>query len=274
MGGLILAASAAGCGEASNSTSKSNGPATALPVGAKPAQPGLELHGLVTAAQRRGINAEMVGTPGNKLLLLEFDPGTTEALLVGKPQKGMSAHDALQTHELDVVIGSGFVSELHSLQPVGLLQVDGQTFNPVQGHGYTRILGISDYGMGVVHKEAYHRDLFHSALQAGPGIIEEGALDISERDLQRPKYFRSFIAVCDARWLAGISLAPTHLRTLGETLTQHIHTRGWQCADAVNLAGDRQALLVLRSGDAGIVYHGDPDTYKVSLFGFRARSPH
>jgi len=226
---------------------------------------------LVTIARRAGISAELVGPTDNALLLLEFDPTATDAVLVGKPESGMSAHDALQTHNLDLVIGSGFVSELHSLLPVGLLQVDGETLNPVQSHGYTRILGISEHGIGVVHKEAYQRDLFHSALQAGPGIIEDGMLDISERDLQRPKYFRSFIAVCESRWLAGISVVPTHLRTLGETLVNHIQQRGWRCDDAVNLAGDRQAVVVIRNGATGVAYHGEPDTYKVSLFGFKSR---
>jgi hypothetical protein len=177
----------------------------------------------------------------------------------------------LRDNQLTAVLGSGFVRELHGLDPVGLLQVQGQTLSPVQGYGYTRILGINDQGIGVVHRNNYQRDLFHSALQVGPGIIEQGALDISEADLQRPKYFRSFLAICDARWVAGVSLAPAHLYTLGQTLEDFFAASQWQCNDVVNLAGDRQAVLLLATGDATVVYHGDPRTYKASLLGFRSR---
>jgi len=172
---------------------------------------------------------------------------------------------------LSVVLGSGFVAELRGLEPVGLLQVQGMTLSPLQGYGYTRILGINDHGIGVVHRDRYQRDLFHSAMQVGPGIIEQGKLDISEADLQRPEYFRSFLGICADRWVAGVSMAPTHLRTLGQTLTRFFAESGWQCNDVVNLAGDRQAVLLLATGDQTVIYHGDPTTYKASLLGFRSR---
>ncbi|MEJ2088462.1 MAG: hypothetical protein P8Y69_08335 [Gammaproteobacteria bacterium] len=213
-----------------------------------------------------------MGDDEDELLLLELDPAKLEPILIGRPREGTSAEKALRQHRLAVVLGSGFVAELRGLEPVGLLQVQGQTLSPLQGYGYTRILGINDQGIGVVHRDQYHRDLFHSALQVGPGIIEQGKLDISEADLQRPKYFRSFLAICADRWVAGVSLAPTHLRTLGQTLGGFFEASRWQCDDVVNLAGDRQAVLLLATRDQTVIYHGDPRTYKASLLGFRSRA--
>ena len=246
-------------------------PAVSVPYGSIPetardwrdhlAEPGIE-----------GITPHFVGKDADELLLIELEPATFEPVLIGMPKKGISSAGALRQHELAVVLGSGFVAELRGLEPVGLLQVQGETLNPVQGYGYTRIFGINDQGIGVVHRDRYQRDLFHSALQAGPGIIERGELDISEADLKRPKYFRSFVAVCADRWLVGVSLAPTHLRTLGQNLTAFFAASHWQCNDVVNLAGDRQAVLLVATGDDAFVYHGDPDTYKASLLGFRSRS--
>ncbi|XOV82316.1 MAG: hypothetical protein ACFHXK_15815 [bacterium] len=219
--------------------------------------------------QAQGLKAHYVTDSDTRLLVLELDPTRFDPALVAAPGTGIAAIDALRTHDFTVVIGSGFVSELNSLAPVGLLQVDGQTLNPVQGYGYTRILGINDGGLGVVHRNDYQRSLFHSALQAGPGIVEKAQLDISEKDLQRPKYFRSFVGLCEERWLVGVSLAPTHLRTLGQALLAYGESRNWQCEDVVNLAGDRQAVLMLSTSNSDLLYHGDPNTYKVSLMGFR-----
>ena len=250
---------------------ESNLPSVDMPFGSIPAST-LELRELVRAMHTTGIRAEFVGDAEDELLVLDIDAAQMEPVLLGQPNQGVSARNAMLENSFAAVIGSGFVSELQTLEPVGLLQVNGKTLNPVQGHGYTRILGINDAGMGVVHREAYQRDLFYSALQAGPGIVEEGELDISERDLQRPKYFRSFIAVCETRWLAGVSLAPTHLRTLGQTLLKYILKRDLQCSDVVNLAGDRQAVLMFQTDDKTVVYHGNPSTYKVSLVGFRPKT--
>jgi hypothetical protein len=71
--------------------------------------------------------------------------------------------------------------------------------------------------------------------------------------------------------VAGVSLAPAHLRTLGATLENFFEASQWQCHDVVNLAGDRQAVLLLATGDERVAFHGDPGTYKVSLLGFRSR---
>ncbi len=244
-------------------------PATSVPFGSFPEQAG-NLRGLLADPGIDGITTHFVGSGEDELLLLELDPTRFEPVLIGMPREGTSAEGALRRNHLAVVLGSGFVVELRALEPVGLLQLQGQTLSPLQGYGYTRILGINDKGIGVVHRDHYQRDLFHSALQVGPGIIEEGNLDISEGDLTRPKYFRSFLAVCAGRWAAGVSLAPSHLRTLGQTLVNFFDASQWQCSDVVNLAGDRQAVLLLATADQTVIYHGDPMTYKASLLGFRS----
>lgn len=218
--------------------------------------------------QAEGVNPHSVATADTRLLLLELDPDILSPHILAAPSSGIAAVDAMQNKNFTVLIGSGFVSELNSLAPVGLLQVDGETLNPVQGYGYTRILGINDSGLGVVHRKDYQRALFHSALQAGPGIVENAELDISVRDLERPKYFRSFIGLCNSRWVVGVSLEPSHLRTLGQAFLEYAASQNWQCHDVVNLAGDRQAVLMLKATNGDLLYHGDPNTYKVSLIGF------
>lgn len=255
------------CGEPP--ANRPGAPAVSVPFGSFPKPTG-DLRSLLANPGIDGLTTHFAGSDDDELLLLELDPRKFEPILVGMPQEGISSEDALRQNQLSVVLGSGFVAELRGLEPVGLLQVQGQILSPLQGYGYTRILGINDQGIGVVHRDRYQRHLFHSALQAGPGIIEQGRLDISEADLQRPKYFRSFLAICTDRWVAGVSLAPTHLRTLGQTLVDFFESSRWQCNDAVNLAGDRQAVLLLATGDETVVYHGDPRTYKASLLGFRA----
>ena len=211
-----------------------------------------------------------------------------EPYLIGEPENGISPATAISDPSAALIIGSGFVSELHSLQPVGLLQKDGVTLNPILEHGYTRILGINDEGMGVVHRLDYQRDLFVSAIQAGPGIVEQGQLDIAERDLQRPKYFRAFVALCEDSWIAGVSLEPTNLRTVGQALLAYFADKSLSCDEVVNLAGDREAFLAIRLPDqsgqsphdeAGqpthlpkVVIHGEPQAHKVSMLGFKAVS--
>lgn len=258
------------CGCEQPPANRASTPATSVPFGSLP-EPVSDLRSRLAAPGVDGLTTHVVGSDDDELLLLEIDPAKFQPILIGLPRAGTSAEEALRDNRLALVLGSGFVAELNGLDPVGLLQVEGQTLKPIQGHGYTRILGINDTGIDVVHRDQYQRDLFHSALQVGPGIIEDGALDISEADLQRPKYFRSFLAICATRWVAGVSLAPTHLRTLGQTLEDFFEASEWQCTDVVNLAGDRQAVLALATGDQTVIYHGDPRTYKVSLLGFRPR---
>lgn len=257
-----------GCDQAP--ASRTGTPATHVPFGSLP-EPADDPRRRLADPGVDGLTTHFAGGDNDELLLLELDSAKFDPVLIGMPRVGISGEEALRDNQLAVVLGSGFVAELNGLEPVGLLQVQGQTLSPVQAYGYTRILGINDQGIGVVHRSDYQRDLFHSALQVGPGIIEQGKLDISEADLQRPRYFRSFLAICAERWVAGVSLTPTHLRTLGQTLADFFEGSGWQCDDVVNLAGDRQAVLLLATGDQTIVYHGDPRTYKASLLGFRSR---
>jgi len=258
-----------GCDNGPPPNHTAQGPAADVPQGLLPGGDAADLRQALATPLADGISALFVDEADQPLLLFTLDPQLLAPVLLANPETGMASRTALEEHNLQMLIGSGFVAELHSLQPVGLLQVDGQTLNPVASHGYTRILGINDQGMGVIHKAAYQRNLFHSAIQVGPGIVEAGQLDISERDLQRPRYFRSFVALCDARWVAGVSLAPTHLRTLGQTLLDVFRDQGWQCSEVVNLAGDRQAIAMVRTA-AGVAFHGDPNTYKTSLLGFRS----
>ncbi len=216
-----------------------------------------------------------IGSPETgPVLILEIPLGSYEPVLVARPDSGVSPLAAAEDMRLSVVLGSGFVSHTHALQPVGLLQEGGVILSPLQIHGYTRILGINDEGFGVVHRSEYQPHLFHSALQAGPGIIEAGKLDISERDLRRPKYYRSFLAICADAALAGISTEPTHLRTLGQSLIQFFDQKSMSCDEVVNLAGDRQAVLVARRDNGEYLFHGDIHNNRVSMIGFRSAPRH
>ncbi len=260
---------AAGCEQPS---SPPNGPATAVPAGFLPATTLADnWHETLNGELPAGLSSQVVGDGADSLLLFEIDPGRFDPVLLTSPRDGISALTALEENSAALVVGSGFVTEAHSLAPVGLLQHEGTVLNPVQVHGYTRILGINDDGIGVVHRKDYQRGLFHSAIQAGPGVVEAGELDISERDLKRPRYFRSFVAVCRDRWIAGVSLAPTHLRTLGELFLEHSKARSLGCSEVVNLAGDREAVVVTATSAQRIFAHGDPHTHKLSLIGFTAK---
>ena len=191
---------------------------------------------------------------------------------------GVVPYDEVSASEATaVVIGSSFVSELHGLTPVGLLQRNGEILSPIQRHGYTRVFGISDDGVGVVDHLAYQRDLFHAALQAGPGVIEEGQLDISERDLERTPYFRTLVGSCGDHVLFTATLAPMHLYHVGQMLLEAAEARGHVCDEVVNLAGDREAVLVLRGvGDSqageSILNVGDPRTHKVAVLALVPRA--
>ena len=189
--------------------------------------------------------------------------------------RGISARDALAQPGMAVVIGSGFVSELRSLSPVGLLQKEGRQISELQRHGYTRILGIRDGTLGVVSSREFHRGMFASAIQVGPGIVEQGQLDISTADLNRQKYFRTFVATCDDRTLVGASSIPMHLYHVGQRFLEFAAENGMQCDEMVNLAGDREAILAIATGATGsadrIGYLGHPETGKAALLGFRRR---
>ena len=271
--GLLISAALwllGGCEAGTESPSRALEPARSLPQGVV-GQSQLSLREAARAALADGLESLFIDTDEASIWLIQGATDRLEPVLVAAPQEGTSAQAALRNQGLQALVGSGFVSELHSLQPVGLLQVDGAVLNAMESHGYTRILGINDTGLGVVHRNSYERSLFHSALQVGPGIVERGLLDIAERELQRPTYFRSFVALCDTHWVIGASLIPMHLRTMGRTLAHYFTQQGWNCPEIINLAGDRQAVMLLQTRE-GLAFHGDPDTYKVSLLGFRTKS--
>ena len=218
----------------------------------------------------QGISVLSIADADASVIALRVDLAVMEPVLLGGESNGITAAGALS--EVRAVVGSGFVAEISSLDPVGLLQVEGRTLSPVQPHGYTRILGVRRQGLGVVGHRDYHRGMYDSALQAGPGIVEAGLLDISERDLKRPRYLRAFVAACGPVAVVGATLQAMHLFTLGQRLLAEFAQAGLACDEVVNLAGDREATLALASNDGSrFAYVGHPLTAKASLLGFRPR---
>ena len=217
-----------------------------------------------------GISVLSIEDTDASVIALQVDFEILEPVLFGGESEGITAAGALA--QVQAVVGSGFVAEVSSLDSVGLLQVQGRTLSPVQPHGYTRILGVRPEGLGIVGHRDYHRGMYDSALQAGPGIVEAGLLDISERDLKRPRYLRAFVATCGPMAVVGATLRPMHLFTLGQRLLAWFAQAGLACDEVVNLAGDREAVLALASSDGSrFAYVGHPLTAKASLLGFRRR---
>lgn len=214
--------------------------------------------------------------PAAALIQLDLNRHTPQIIA---DTKGVKPIEAIAESRMSVIVGSSFVSQVHQMQPIGVLQVGGKLLQSVEQHGYTRILGIrgpddthqatasSGHRFEVVHRSQWPTARMHSALQAGPGIIEKGALDISERDLQRPKYFRSFVAECGESSVVGATLVPMHLYSLGAELVAYFDRHNLDCTEVVNLAGDREALLLVREGDS-VAYLGDPQPAKAGLIGF------
>lgn len=223
-------------------------------------EPGLDVHEVRFAGKTALVVLELAAARFTPTLLVA-DTGNG---------RGISARDALARPGMAVVIGSGFVSELRSLSPVGLLQKEGRQISELQRHGYTRILGIREGTLGVVASREFHRGMFDSAIQVGPGIVEQGQLDISIADLNRQKYFRTFVAICDNRTLVGASSIPMHLYHVGQRFLAFTAEIGAQCDEMVNLAGDREAILAI-GADGRIGYLGHPETGKAALLGFRRR---
>lgn len=186
---------------------------------------------------------------------------------------GVAATGALTEGRQTLVVGSGFVSEFDPVSPLGLLQVDGEVLSALTPHGYTRVLGVRrgarQRDVAVVGRGDYHRDMFASAIQVGPGIVERGELDISPRERNLPAYVRAFVVTCPDRWLAGVTQTPMHLIDVGERLLGFFEREGLGCDEVVNLSGDREALLAVRSEDGrSIAYFGNPTLPKASLLAF------
>ena len=202
-------------------------------------------------------------------LALELPHDRFAAKLLTAP--GLTGRGALEDG-MAVVVGSGFVAELRSLQPLGLLQVDGAIASAVSMHGYTRILGMRSGDLAAVGRGDYHRGLFESALQAGPGIIERGQIAIRPRERNLPAYFRAFVGVCANASIAGVTTAPMHLYDLGLSLLGLFEAAALDCSEVVNLAGDREALLGIRGASRTFIA-GHADTGKATLIGFGALPP-
>ncbi len=169
-----------------------------------------------------------------------------------------------------VILGSFFVAGFAPLEPLGLLQISGRDVGPLQPHGYTRILGVSRQGLGVVHRGAFHRGLFASAVQVGPGIVEGGKLDINETERRLPTYLRSFVGACGDRALLGVSFARLHLYDVGQRLQGWLTAQNLACDEVANLSGDRETLLVLPHRDGkGLLVYGDLNAPKTALLGFQ-----
>lgn len=224
---------------------------------------------------------ELQGPEGSIAALLAIDLVRFEPLVLTNTA-GITPKAAISQDGIAVIIGSSFVSQVRMMEPIGLLQRDGATLQAVEQHGYTRILGITAAGseadtslapgrFAVLHRSQWQPNLFQSALQAGPGIIEQGLLDISERDLQRSKYFRSFVAACGDTAVVGATLIPAHLYTLGQALVDFFAQNNLACNEVVNLAGDREAVMLVRSGTEA-AFLGDPQPRKVALIGFKQRA--
>ncbi len=222
------------------------------------------------ATGHRSFTLEDNGSP--LAVVIEIDLRRFEPVLLNKAS-GIRPGLAVADPHTGVVIGSGFVSPVRAMEPIGLLQYEGEVRSGIEQHGYTRILGISGQPsrFNVVHRSQWLPDMFRSALQAGPGIVEAGQLDISERDLQRPKYFRSFVAECGDHALTGISVIPTNLHTLGNALVDLFARENLACSEVVNLAGDREAVLLV-SNQTTAAYIGDPQPRKAALIAFRNRN--
>ena len=187
---------------------------------------------------------------------------------------GVAPAEALIDGGQTLVFGSGFVSVFDPVSPLGLLQVEGTVLNEITPHGYTRVLGVrdgSERDVAIVGRNDYHRGMFESAIQVGPGIVEGGLLDISPRERKLPTYVRAFVVSCSDRWIVGVTQIPMHLIDVGEHLLGFFAAEELACEEVVNLSGDREALLAVMSEDRrSIAYFGNPTLPRASLLAFAA----
>ncbi len=225
--------------------------------------------GLLAALRGSG-TAVAVDAPGagNALIVAHVLHARFEPVILGVDT---TALEALVDGGYTLVVGSGFVSVFDPVSPLGLLQLNGQVRSELTPHGYTRILGVRDGELGIVGRRDYHRGLFESAIQVGPGVVEKGRLDIRPGERELPAYIRAFVATCSDRWLAGVAQTPMHLYDVGESLVGYFDSNSLVCDEVVNLSGDREALLALISDDRqSIAYFGNPTLPKASIVAFRA----
>ena len=229
----------------------------------------LSAPGLLAALQgaHRDIVVDSAGDA--QLIVAHLPHDVFEATILGL---GVVALDALRDQGYALALGSGFVSVFNPVSPLGLLQLDGEVKSEPTPHGYTRILG-SEFGrLQVIGRADYHPGLFEAAIQVGPGIVQRGKLDILQRERELPAYTRAVAVTCEDRWLAAIAQTPMHLYDVGGRLLAYFQSNALRCDEAVNLSGDREALLAIRSDDGtSIAYFGDPTLPKASVIAFRMR---
>lgn len=225
---------------------------------AQPSDPNFDL--LLVTLNVEHYSARLVepGVASNQLSGLDLIQGRAGSWL---PARGL-------------MLGSFFVAGFAPLEPLGLLQVNGREIGTLQPHGYTRILGVGRDGLGVVHRGAFHRGLFESAIQVGPGIVESGELDINETERRLPTYLRSFVGACGDRALLGVSFARLHLYDVGQRLQAWLADQDFTCDEVANLSGDRETLLVVpEPGGNSLLVYGDLDAPKTALLGFQGPPP-
>ena len=227
-----------------------------------------EVTSILQSPLRPGLSAWELTDPDGRLVVVAAGFGLLRPRLLGvtasEPQ-GVIPDDLVDDDAIALLIGSGFVSELMALTPLGLLQIEGEVVSRIQRHGYTRIFGVGEKKLGVVDHLQYERGLYPSAMQVGPGVIEHGRLDISERDLERPAYFRALVATCGETTLFVASLTPMHLHAIGRSVLKFAGEQGLTCDELVNLAGDREALLGVRLADSRMLFIGNPRTSRAAL---------
>ena len=273
---VALCAFATGCGPAQDVEPRQS-PATSLPavIVSDETRPVIsEEWPDLLCDLANGIDSASCHRVGDGAMALELDHQQFEPVIAGvgnRSRGGVTARGQLSAG-MEIVLGSGFVSEFRPIAPLGLLQIDGTVVSELSNHGYTRVLGLRDGVLDIIGRADYHRGLFTSAMQVGPGVIELGKLDISERELNLPAHFRAFVARCDASTLVGITLKPMHLYDLGGDLLATFEAAGINCTEVANISGDLEALLAVRSGERAL-YIGDPDSPKASLIGFRRQQP-
>ena len=227
-----------------------------------------EVTSILQSPLRPGLSAWELTDPDGRLVVVAAGFSLLRPRLLGvtasEPQ-GVIPDDLVDDDAIALLIGSGFVSELMALTPLGLLQIEGEVVSRIQRHGYTRIFGVGEKKLGVVDHLQYERGLYPSAMQVGPGVIEHGRLDISERDLERPAYFRALVATCGETTLFVASLTPMHLHAIGRSVLKFAGEQGLTCDELVNLAGDREALLGVRLADSRMLFIGNPRTSRAAL---------
>jgi len=227
-----------------------------------------EVTTILQSPLRPGLSAWELADPDGRLVVVAAGFSLLRPKLLGvtasEPQ-GVIPDDLVDDDAVAMLIGSGFVSELMALTPLGLLQIEGEVISRIQRHGYTRIIGVGEKKFGVVDHLQYERGLYPSAMQVGPGVIEHGRLDISERDLERPAYFRALVATCGETTLFVASLTPMHLHAIGRSVLKFAGEQGLACDELVNLAGDREALLGVRLADSRMLFIGNPRTSRAAL---------